>query len=338
MFSTSRSEWSAGPLYHSTTGSEDLEESSIALSDVGHGRLPVSAIGCYRVLVFSRDRCGIIHRDLRRIRRKLKPLKLKPLYLHPGGELDAEEDAGALFTFYVNSYRVASALFRIYRVNRRLWLRVNNRMPLVHYDAAHRRALKEALLTRYDPRQRSLDLTLFHQDGLLQGKFFALANPHCMSSVLGILAREMPEVRSLRLDRNHLSHLQPFWHVERRLPLLHSISLENNELDSLALLQVLEHLPLFELNLKRNLLPPGYEIDVLHLWPSLRKLNEIYVPPDMDRCCPCDPVVVQKIYEETGMNWTWSRNLLEWNGFDFAQTLPHFQYLQYYGYICIHEY
>lgn len=171
MFSTSRSEWSAGPLYHSTTGSEDLEESSIALSDVGHGRLPVSAIGCYRVLVFSRDRCGIIHRDLRRIRRKLKPLKLKPLYLHPGGELDAEEDAGALFTFYVNSYRVASALFRIYRVNRRLWLRVNNRMPLFHYDAAHRRALKEALLTRYDPRQRSLDLTLFHQDGLLQGSF-----------------------------------------------------------------------------------------------------------------------------------------------------------------------
>ncbi|KAH8280861.1 hypothetical protein KR054_001720, partial [Drosophila jambulina] len=276
MFSTpQRRNGSEGPLYHSTPRSEVLEESE----PVGHvTSLAVSTHGWYRVLVFSKDHLGV-NRILRRIRQKLRPLKLELHYLHSGGESDAAEDAGALFTFYVNGYAVASALFRLGKVNSRLWVRVNQRMPVVQYDAAHRKALRQAILARYDRRHRSLNLTLFHHDGILQGVFFALANPHCMSTVLWILAREMPDLRDLKLDRNHLSTLMPFWHVERRLPGLQSISLENNDLNSLALLQALEFLPLVELNLKRNLLPPGYEIDVLYMWPSLQKLNGVSVPP-----------------------------------------------------------
>ncbi|KAH8347042.1 hypothetical protein KR059_004480, partial [Drosophila kikkawai] len=304
MASTPQRSGSEGPLCHSTPKSEEVEESK----RVGQvTSLPVSTHGWYRVLVFSKDHLGV-NRVLRSIRRKITPLKLKPHYLHSGGEFDAAEDAGALFTFYVNGYAVASALFRLDRLNSRLWLRVNHRMPVIQYDAAHKRALKQAIMARYDPRKRSLDLTLFHYDGILQGMFFALANPHCMSSVLGILAREMPELEHLWLDRNHLSHLQPFWHVERRLPRLQSISIENNDLNSVALLRVLQFLPLVDLNLRRNLLPPGYEIDVLYMWPRLQKLNEVILPPGIGIHLRrhCAPVLIQKVSQETGMNWEWS--------------------------------
>ncbi|KAH8243150.1 hypothetical protein KR032_005005, partial [Drosophila birchii] len=275
MLSTPRLKGIVGPLCHSTPRTEELEE----CGTVGHvTSLSVSTHGWYRVLVFSKDHLGV-NRVLRRIRQKIRPLKLTPHYLHSGGEFDAAEDSGALFTFYVNGFAVASALFRLERVSSRLWLRVNHRMPIVQYDTAHRKALKQAILARYDPLQQSLNLTLFHNDGNLQGMFFGLANPHCMSSVLWILAREMPGLKQLWLDRNHLTTLQPFYHVERRLPQLQSISLENNDLNSLASLRPLEFLPLVELNLRRNLLPPDYEIDVVYMWPRLKKLNGIYVPP-----------------------------------------------------------
>ncbi|KAH8248308.1 hypothetical protein KR038_010975, partial [Drosophila bunnanda] len=262
-----------GPLCHSTPRSAELEEPG-SLGPITS--LPVSTHGWYRVLVFSKDHLGV-NRVLRRIRQKIRPLKLEPHYLHSGGELDAPEDTGALFTFYVSGYAVASALFHLDRITSRLRLGVNHRMPVFQYDEAHRRALNQAILARYDSRRRSLNLTLFHHDGTLQGMFFALANPHCMSSVLWIVARKMPELEHLSLDQNHLSTLQPFWRLERRLPRLQSISLENNDLNSVAVLQALGFLPLVELNLKRNLLPPGYEIDVLYMWPSLQKLNGVSV-------------------------------------------------------------
>ncbi|KAH8374785.1 hypothetical protein KR200_006113, partial [Drosophila serrata] len=273
--STPRGKGIQGPLCHSTPRVVDLEESG----PVGRvTSLPVSIHGWYRVLVFSKDHVGV-NRVLRRIRQRIKPLKLEPHYLHSGGEFDAAEDAGALFTFYVNSYAVASALFKLDRINNRLWLGVNHRMPVFQYDEAHKKALKEAILARYDDKRQSLDLTSFHNDGILEEMFFALANSHCMTSVLQIVEKEMPELEHLCLDRNHLTSLQPFCQVESRLPRLRSISLEYNDLNSLSLLQSLQLLPLVELNLKQNFLPPGYEIDVLYMWRSLRKINGVSVPP-----------------------------------------------------------
>ncbi|XP_017119578.1 nuclear RNA export factor 1 [Drosophila elegans] len=267
MFVTPRRNSSEGPLCHSTPRSDRYEPRP-------KPNLPVSVYGWYRVLIFSSDRRQSINRVMRQLRRSLCPLKLDPRYLHSGGEPDVAEDFGALCTFYVDGYNIASALFRLGRLDERVWLMVSDRMPRIRIDSEYRRRLRRVLLTRYDRQQRSLDLTLFHNDEAWRGEFCALAQPDCMSTVIGIMEREMPELGRLILDRNHLTHLWPFDRIERRLPRLQCVSLKYNDIESLYLLRVFRFLTLVELNLERNLLPAGYERDVPYLWPSLEVLNE----------------------------------------------------------------
>ncbi|KAH8343903.1 hypothetical protein KR084_001502 [Drosophila pseudotakahashii] len=274
MFSTPRRNSSEGPLCHSTPRSEDLEshfESGPVIN------LPVSVYGWYRVLIFSNDRRESINRVLRRLRRILSPLKLDPRYKHSGGEYDVPGDFGAQFTFYVDRYNVANALFRRGRLDSRMWLKVSDRMPFVRITSAFRLRLKKVLLERYNPDHRSLDLTLFHMDEAWRGEFCALAESHCMSTVVGIMERCIPELKCLILDRNHLTHLWTFTHFERRFPSLQCVSLKNNDIKSLGSLRVFQFLSLVELNLERNLLPPGYERHVLDIWPCLQVLNDIPV-------------------------------------------------------------
>ncbi|XP_016953811.1 uncharacterized protein LOC108027104 [Drosophila biarmipes] len=274
MFSTPRQNSTDGPLCHSTPRSEShapqFESRPVA-------NLPVSVYGWYRVLIFSSDRRESVNRVLRRLRRILSPLKLDPRYKHSGGEYDEAEDSGAQFTFYVDSYNVASALFRRGRLDNRVWLKVSDRMPWVRVTSAFKLRLKRVILERYDPERRSLDLTLFHMDEAWRGEFCALAESHCMNSVVGIMERCLPGLERLILDRNHLTHLWSFRELERRFPWLHSVSLKNNDITNLEVLRVFQYLPLVALNLERNLLPPGYEENVLSIWPRLQFLNDIPV-------------------------------------------------------------
>ncbi|XP_037730009.1 nuclear RNA export factor 1 [Drosophila subpulchrella] len=263
-----------GPLCHSTPRSENYA-SQIESRPVAN--LPVSVYGWYRVLVFSSDRRESINRVLRRLRWILNPLKLDPRYKHSGGEYDNLEDSGAKFTFYVDSYNVASALFRRGRLDNRLWLKVSDRMPSVRITLAFKLRLKRVILERYDPEQRSLDLTLFHMDETWRGEFCALAEPHCMSTAVDIMEQCLPQLEHLILDRNHLTHLWIFRQSERRFPWLQRVSLKNNDITNIEVLRVFQYLPLVALNLERNLLPPAYEGQVLSIWPRLRFLNDIPV-------------------------------------------------------------
>nr|NP_731156.1 nuclear export factor 4 [Drosophila melanogaster]AAN13351.1 nuclear export factor 4 [Drosophila melanogaster] len=292
MFATPRNNSSEGPLCHSTPRSV---KGDFKFESKNGARLPRSIYGWYRVLIYSTDRRLTFNRVLRRIRCILTPLKINPRYKHTGGEQDTAEDSWALFTFFVDSYDVASALFRRGWVDNQIWLKVSDRMPKIWINSILRLHLTMVLLDRYDPVERSLDLTLFYKDKALCGEFFALAESNCMSTVLGIVDREMPELERLILDGNHLTNLWVFRKVERRFPRLHSISLKHNDIENIYSLRNLQFLPLAELNLLDNPLPAGYEKEVLDIWPSLQVLNKIQVTPD-----PAMMQLVERVLQHTG--------------------------------------
>jgi len=274
MFSTPRQNSTEGPLCHSTPRSENYATQNESRPVAN---LSVSVYGWYRVLVFSSDRRESVNRVLRRLRRILNPMKLDPRYKHSGGEYDDLEDSGAQFTFYVDSYNVASALFRRGRLDNRVWLKVSDRMPSVRITSAFKLRLKRVIFERYDPEQRSLDLTLFHMDEAWRGEFCALAEQNCMSTAVGIMEQYLPQLEHLILDRNHLTTLWMFRQSERRFPWLQWVSLKNNDITNLEVLRGFQYLPLVALNLERNLLPPAYEGQVLSIWPRLQFLNDIPV-------------------------------------------------------------
>ncbi|KAH8369168.1 hypothetical protein KR009_003253, partial [Drosophila setifemur] len=266
MFATPQRSSKGGPLCHSTPKSSS-EGASLSSEIAAVPRLAISLFGWYCVQVLRKDCRVTRNRVLRMLRRKVRPLLLEPRYLL---------ESGACLTFHVNSYSVASKLNTLGRLDHTiLCLRVGDQMPQVRIDAKYRRRLKRVLLSRFDPRQQSLDLTQFHADEAWRHEFCALAQPNCLQAVIAIVEREMPELVCLKLDRNHLNQLWPFSNVERRLPRLQRISLEVNDLDNLTLLQVFGNLPLVELSLRRNLLPAGYEGVVLRCWPTLRMLNGV---------------------------------------------------------------
>ncbi|XP_017081784.1 nuclear RNA export factor 1 [Drosophila eugracilis] len=306
MFFIRRRNSNDGPLCHSTPEPERARSN-----------LPVSVFGWYRVLIFSWNRRQSINKVFLRLRRILSPLRLEPLYQHYGGEYDVAEDSGAFFTFYVNSYNTASALFRIERLDNQVWLRVSHGFPTIRINSAFRRRLELVLRGRYDPdQQRSLDLTLFQQDEALRGVFCVLAERHFMTALVEIMEEVMPELERLILDQNHISNLWGFFYMERRFPCLHSISLKNNDIKSILVLQVFQNLPLIDLNLKWNPLPNGYDQDVINIWPSLRVLNNIQLTPKLGI-----PDFVEKLWQLTDMNRLWCWNLLrQYNG-DYNQAV-----------------
>ncbi|KAH8330820.1 hypothetical protein KR067_007864, partial [Drosophila pandora] len=304
MFSPPRRNEGDAPLCHSTPKG-DLQE--ISSGPRFPARIPVSIYGWYRVLVFCDNRRESKGRVMRRLHRLVSPNRLAPRYMHPGGEKDAPDDVDAFLTFYVNSYVIASELNRCSMSEPRLYLKVSDRMPLVKIDNAYRWRLKKTLKARYDSRKRSLDLTQFYTDEAWREEFCALAQPHCLYEAISIVSSIMPDLLSLKLDRNHLRNLWPFVHLEQRLPSLQCISLLNNDLDSLSMLQVFQFLPLTELDIRRNLLPSGYENDVIRMWPSLKILDG--TPIRLGRRVTSDVDPVEKLSQQTGMNPVFSRQL-----------------------------
>ncbi|XP_034664305.1 nuclear RNA export factor 1 [Drosophila subobscura] len=308
------------PRCHSTPNPE---------RSLGRDRLPISAFGWYRVLVFSRDHRETISGVFHRLRRLTHSLTAR--YTHLGGETDAMEDAGAFLTFYVNDATEARELHGLssWQLGH-LKVRVNGRMPWMRLTPWYSQSIRNAVLSRHDPIRQSLDLTLFHLDPEWRNDFCALAQPSCLRAVIAIVAEEMPHLVRLRLDKNYLRNLRPFFGVERRLPRLQCLSLANNELDDcLSELQVFRFLPLIELNLSGNRLPPSHERSVRNEWPRLRILNNIELYPRPHQRISSSlhnsrGYLVTRLCQETGMNAHWSRGALEVNDWNYSRTLRAF--------------
>ncbi|KAH8335622.1 hypothetical protein KR074_007316, partial [Drosophila pseudoananassae] len=304
MFSSPRRDTLDAPIFHSTPKS-DVQETSPGPRSLA--RIPVSVYGWYRVLVFCENHRQSKGRVMRRLYRLVTPHRLAPRYMHPGGEKDAPHDDDAFLTFYVNSYLIASELNRRSMRETKLYLKISDRMPLVRLDHAYRWRLKKTLQARYDAHTRIIDLTQFYADDAWRDHFCALAQPHCLDEAISIISRTMPDLVCLKLDRNFLRNLWPLAHLEERLPDLRCISLLNNDIDSLSMLQVFKGLPLTELDIRSNLLSPGYENDVIRMWPTLRVLDGTSIVMEIRITCDVDPV--ERLSRQTGMNPLFSHQL-----------------------------
>lgn len=235
--------------------------------------VPISPYGWYRVLVFSQYSGYTVQQVMEKLREAVAPRKLKYYYLHEGGEHDVERDKRAAFTFYVDSYKLAAELQLRGHQPPVVGLRVNDRPPMIEVDEAYKWKLRKVIMSRYDAKKRCLNLCRFYADDQWRGEFCALQQFECFEATIDIMEREFPQLRRLLLDNNHMCHLGGFRGVDQRLPRLHSISLQHNELKTLRELRVFQRLHLTELSLKRNLLPRNYEQQVLVMFPSLCMLN-----------------------------------------------------------------
>lgn len=235
--------------------------------------VPISPYGWYRVLVFSQYSGYTVEQVLEKLRVAVAPRKLKYYYLHEGGEQDVERDKRATFTFYVDSYKLAAELQLRGHQPPVVGLRVNDRPPLIQVDEAYKWKLRKVIMSRYDAKRRCLNLCRFYADDYWKREFCALQQFECLEATIDIMERELPQLRRLLLDNNYMCHLGSFRGVEQRLPRLHSISLQRNELKTLRELRVFQRLHLTELRIKRNPLPRNYEQQVLMMFPALCMLN-----------------------------------------------------------------
>ncbi|KAH8312864.1 hypothetical protein KR044_013380, partial [Drosophila immigrans] len=237
--------------------------------------IPISPYGWYRILVYSHNSGYSNAAVLHKLRRALAPRKLRCCCLREDGQLDEERERGATFTFYVDSYKMAAELQLRGHRPPVIGVRVDDVPPSIEVNEMYRQKLRKVILSRYDVDKRCLNLSRFYADEQWEeGEFCALQQFECLEAIVGIMEQEMPRLRRLLLDNNHLCSLDGFRGVEQRFRKLKSISLQHNELESLGELRVFEQLTRLEkLNVKRNPLPLNYEQHLVIMLPQLRKLN-----------------------------------------------------------------
>ncbi|KAM8709153.1 hypothetical protein ACLKA7_016031 [Drosophila subpalustris] len=177
-----------------------------------------------------------------------------PYYLDDAEGKEVGNLACPICTFYVNSYDQAKKLNSL-KVPADIWLQLkvtNNRVPQVRLDPSLRERLRLAILKQYRPIRESLDLFCFHKDDQWKEEFFSLAQKSCMSAAIDVMQKYMPKLRSLILDNNCLTDLSAFQGIEHRLPQLTYISLIFNDLENVNTLKVFEHLSLTQLDIAHN--------------------------------------------------------------------------------------
>lgn len=241
--------------------------------------VPISPYGWYRVLVYTHISGYTVDQVLDKLRLAVAPRRFRYYYLHEGGERDVPRDYRASFTFYVDNYKLAAELQQRGHCPPIVGLLVNDRTPYIKVDDALRWKLRKVITSRYDAGKRCLNLSRLHADEDWGEEFCAMQQVECFEAIVDIIEQEMPQLRRLLLDNNHLCYLGSFRNVEQRLPRLHCISLQRNQLKSLSTLRVFQRLNLTELKLRRNPLPRNYEQQVLPMFPHLKVLNSYVVRP-----------------------------------------------------------
>ncbi|XP_060649868.1 nuclear RNA export factor 1 [Drosophila nasuta] len=242
----------------------------------GRYAIPISPYGWYRILIYS-HKSGYSNAEvLNKLRRVVAPRRLRIYYLQESGQLEEEQeqDRFATFTFYVDSFKLAAELQLRGHCPPVIGVRVDDEPPRIEVNDIYREKLRQVILSRYNAAKRRLNLSRFYADDQLRGEFCALQQFECLEAIIEIMAQEMPRLRHLLLDNNHLCILDGFRNIEKLFPRLKSISLQRNELKRLRELRVFEKLRKLEkLNVRRNPLPLNYEQHLVIMMPQLRKLN-----------------------------------------------------------------
>lgn len=140
--------------------------------------------------------------------------------------------------FYVDDEKMAQALLNIDRKLQmpdgfRMAIRVRNTMPTAQLDDASKERIKLAMVKRYAPATKAMDLTKFHADPDLHDIFCGLARPQIMLAVIEIIAENIPDLQALNLNENKLNHLDHFKILKTKLPELKILYMAHNKVNAL---------------------------------------------------------------------------------------------------------
>lgn len=139
------------------------------------------------------------------------------------------KDGSTNVTFYVDNYDTAEALEIAKREivmsdGLNLIIEILEVMPTV--DAEQYERIKSVMTKRYNPENKSLDLTDFCAD--LKEISSDLPIISMALCAFDIIAQSIPDVQALNLERNHIKSLDVFEPLLARLPNLKMLNLADN--------------------------------------------------------------------------------------------------------------
>lgn len=108
-------------------------------------------------------------------------------------------------------------------------IRVRGSVPTVRVDESLKERMKLAMVKRYSAQTKAMDLTKFHGDPDFTDIFCALARPQVMTTVIDIIAENIPDLEALNLNDNKLGLLDHLKMLTTKLPNLKILYLGNNK-------------------------------------------------------------------------------------------------------------
>lgn len=214
---------------------------------------------------------------------KVAPLSFWPI---------AWQTNGTTVIFYVDEYKVAEKLLSLDKqvqlpTGYRLIVKVHPGSPNISYQDLEysKEKLKLVLAKRYNTNNKALDLSKFHADPELQDMCFALYKPIILSTVMDIVAQNIPDLEAISLNNNRLMNLETLKNGFKKTPHVKILHLANNKIRDVANLDALMKLPVIDLVLDGNPLcnkfrdKDTYISEVRKRFPKCIKLDGIDLPP-----------------------------------------------------------
>ncbi|KRT79098.1 hypothetical protein AMK59_7798 [Oryctes borbonicus] len=193
-------------------------------------------------------------------------------------------------TFFVDNFKVAEKLHNMDKEIQlpdgfKLLIRVSIGCPNIDVNSAMKEKMKLAMVKRYNPATRALDLAKFHADPDLSLLFCALFKPIILLAVIDIIAENIPDIEAINLSDNKIQILNHLRRLSHKLPNLKILHLGNNKIKDIIQLDSLMGLNIIELVLDGNPLcdkfkdQSTYISEVRKRFPKVMKLDGTDLPP-----------------------------------------------------------
>lgn len=193
-------------------------------------------------------------------------------------------------SFFIEDFQAAEALQKIDRSiglpdGRKMIVIVRNSTPQFQVNEQLKERMKLAMVKRYNPATRALNLEKFHTDPDLSDIFCALFRPQIMLAAFDVIKENIPDLEALNLNDNKLHMLDHFKQLAVKVPSLKILYMANNKIPYVTSLDSLKALSLVEVNLEGNPLKDRikdqtvYVSEVRKRLPKVIKLDSIDLPP-----------------------------------------------------------
>ncbi|XP_015594371.1 nuclear RNA export factor 1 [Cephus cinctus] len=193
--------------------------------------------------------------------------------------------------FYIEDFKIANKLLNCDRRvttsdGFKLHVRVKPGYPQCDVDESLKARLKLALVKRYIPETKALDLSKFHQDSDLVADYFcALFRAPILMAVLDIVSEYVPDLEALNLDGNKLNIIERLNVLHKKFSCLKILYIGDNKIREMNQLDVIKDLKLEEFRLAGNPVcfkyksrHDDYVSDVRKRFPKLLKLDGNELP------------------------------------------------------------